>query len=152
VSLSVARLEVFFDRPASSVTTSITLTLLFRPLGAIIFGLLSDRYGRKWPLIANLLICAVLSLGTGFVQTFSQFLAVRSLFGIAMGGEPSLSYVFHRSIRRSDTLHSGIWGLAVSYGIWPLGTFETECCGCAGDNLFGNSSSWRSWSFQWYRE
>jgi MFS transporter, SHS family, lactate transporter len=65
---------------------SITLTLLFRPLGAIIFGLLSDRYGRKWPLIANLLACAVLSLGTGFANDYGAFLAVRSLFGIAMGG------------------------------------------------------------------
>jgi len=52
----------------------------------IIFGLLSDRFGRKWPLVANLLLISVLSLATGFVQTFQQFLAVRSLFGIGMGG------------------------------------------------------------------
>ena len=52
----------------------------------MIFGLLSDRYGRKWPLVANLLIICALSLGSGFVQTFHQFLAARSLFGIGMGG------------------------------------------------------------------
>ena len=52
----------------------------------VIFGLLSDRFGRKWPLVANLLVVSVLSLGSGFVQTFQQFLAVRSLFGIGMGG------------------------------------------------------------------
>ena len=52
----------------------------------IIFGLLSDRFGRKWPLVGNLLLVSVLSLGSGFVQTFRQFLAVRSLFGIGMGG------------------------------------------------------------------
>jgi len=52
----------------------------------ILFGILSDRFGRKWPLVANLLLCAVVQLGTSFVQTFHQFLAVRSLFGIAMGG------------------------------------------------------------------
>ena len=84
-------------------TTSITLTLLFRSVGAVsvnfpfhsrfthtfpqvIFGLLSDRFGRKWPLVGNLFLIAVLSLGTGYVQTFYQFLAVRSLFGIGMGG------------------------------------------------------------------
>ena len=67
-------------------TTSITLTLLFRAAGAAIFGIISDRYGRKWPLVANLLMCCALQLGSGFVQTFQQFLAVRSLFGIAMGG------------------------------------------------------------------
>ncbi|PWN35951.1 MFS general substrate transporter [Meira miltonrushii] len=87
VSLSVTSLVKQFDKPdPTSVTTAITLTLLFRPLGAIIFGLASDRYGRKWPLVINLIIIAVLSLGTGFVQTFAQFLAVRSLFGIGMGG------------------------------------------------------------------
>lgn len=67
-------------------TTAITLTLLFRCVGAAIFGIISDRYGRKWPLVVNLLICCALQLGSGFVQTFPQFLAVRSLFGIAMGG------------------------------------------------------------------
>jgi len=52
----------------------------------VIFGILSDRFGRKWPLIWNLIIVAILELGAGFVQTFQQFLALRSLFGIGMGG------------------------------------------------------------------
>lgn len=50
------------------------------------FGLLSDRFGRKWPLVGNLFLVSVLSLGTGFVKTFPQFLALRSLFGVGMGG------------------------------------------------------------------
>lgn len=86
VSLTVPHLEAQFDRPTHAITTSITLTLLFRSAGAVIFGLLSDRFGRKWPLVGNLYLVAVLSLGSGFVQTFEQFLAVRSLFGIGMGG------------------------------------------------------------------
>jgi SHS family lactate transporter-like MFS transporter len=86
VSLSVTSLQTQFGRPASSITTAITLTLLFRSLGAVIFGIVSDRFGRKWPLVINLVIIAVLELGAGFVQTFSQFLALRSLFGIGMGG------------------------------------------------------------------
>lgn len=52
----------------------------------VVFGILSDRFGRKWPLVANMILVAILEVGSGFVQTFSQFLAVRSLFGIAMGG------------------------------------------------------------------
>ena len=52
----------------------------------VVFGVISDRYGRKWPLVVNLILCAVLQLGAGFVQTFQQFLAVRALFGVAMGG------------------------------------------------------------------
>ncbi|EIN13033.1 carboxylic acid transporter [Punctularia strigosozonata HHB-11173 SS5] len=86
VSLSVTHLEDQFGKSAHSITTSITLTLLFRSAGAVIFGMLSDRYGRKYPLIFNLLLCAAFELGAGFVQTFPQFLALRSLFGVAMGG------------------------------------------------------------------
>lgn len=37
-------------------------------------------------MVANLVLIAVLELGSSFAQTFRQFLAVRSLFGIAMGG------------------------------------------------------------------
>ncbi len=68
------------------ITTSITLTLLFRSVGAVIFGVLADRFGRKWTLVVNLILIAVFELATGFVNTFSAFLAVRALFGIAMGG------------------------------------------------------------------
>ncbi|KAI0923153.1 hypothetical protein AcV7_005743 [Taiwanofungus camphoratus] len=91
VSLSVSNLQKQFNRSTHDITTSITLTLLFRSLGAVIFGILSDRFGRKWPLVVNLLIAAAFELGSGFVNTFSQFLAVRSFFGIAMGGIWGLS-------------------------------------------------------------
>jgi SHS family lactate transporter-like MFS transporter len=86
VALSVTALGAQFDKGPSSITTAITLTLLVRSIGAVFFGVLSDRFGRKWPLVANLLLCSSVQLGTSFVQTFPQFLAVRSLFGIAMGG------------------------------------------------------------------
>ncbi|KAG1732452.1 carboxylic acid transporter protein [Suillus paluster] len=91
VSLTVKLLSAQFGRSTSAITTAITLTLLFRSVGAILFGILSDRFGRKWPLIINLLLCCVLELGTAFVNTYTQFLAVRSLFGIAMGGIWGLS-------------------------------------------------------------
>ncbi|CDO76237.1 hypothetical protein BN946_scf184900.g1 [Trametes cinnabarina] len=86
VSLSVSRLQTQFGRSTHDITTAITLTLLFRSVGAILFGIISDRYGRKWPLVFNLLMIAVLELGSGFVETFHAFLGVRSLFGVAMGG------------------------------------------------------------------
>ena len=59
---------------------------MLRSVGAAIFGILGDRYGRKYPYIANLVLLIIFELSTGFVQTFQQFLAVRALFGIAMGG------------------------------------------------------------------
>ncbi|KAG1901380.1 carboxylic acid transporter protein [Suillus fuscotomentosus] len=91
VSLTVNLLAKQFNQSTTSITTAITLTLLFRPAGAIIFGILSDRFGRKWPLVFNLLLCCVFELATGFVNTFPQFLGVRAIFGIAMGGIWGLS-------------------------------------------------------------
>jgi MFS transporter, SHS family, lactate transporter len=49
--------------------------------------------------VANLLLVCVLELAAGFTQTFRQFLALRSLFGIGMGG---------------------IWGLAASTALENL--------------------------------
>lgn len=76
----------YFNKTNHDISTAITLTLLFRSLGAFLFGIASDRFGRKWTLFVNLLLIAALELGSGFVHTYPQFLAVRSLFGIVMGG------------------------------------------------------------------
>jgi SHS family lactate transporter-like MFS transporter len=60
-----------------------------RSVGAIIFGLAGDLYGRKWPMVINLIIIGVLQLATAFCETFEAFLGVRALFGIGMGGGES---------------------------------------------------------------
>lgn len=59
---------------------------MLRSVGAITFGIASDRWGRKWPFVVNNILFIILELGTGFCQTYRQFLACRALFGIAMGG------------------------------------------------------------------
>lgn len=86
VSLTAKLLAKQFDVDTKQITTAITLTLLFRSLGALVFGVLADRFGRKWTLVGNLILIAIFELGSGFCNTYAQFLAVRSLFGIAMGG------------------------------------------------------------------
>lgn len=52
----------------------------------MLFGVLADRFGRKWTLVCNLLLVAIFELGSSFCNNYSEFLAVRSLFGVAMGG------------------------------------------------------------------
>src|SRR5258707_4787443 len=64
-----------------------TATLLFRPVGAVIFGMLADRFGRRGPLMANVIYFSVIELLCGFSHTFTQFIILRALFGIGMGGE-----------------------------------------------------------------
>ena len=64
-----------------------TATLAMRPVGALLFGLLSDRYGRRVPLMANVIYFSVIELACGFAPNFTVFLILRALFGIGMGGE-----------------------------------------------------------------
>ena len=76
-----------FGRSDKEMALSITLTLAFRPLGAFIFGLVADRYGRRLPLMIDLLFFSVIEVATGFARDFTTFLILRALFGIGMGGE-----------------------------------------------------------------
>ncbi|CAI6334133.1 unnamed protein product [Periconia digitata] len=86
VSLTVGPLAKTFGKTNTDITWGITLVLMLRSVGSIIFGLAADKWGRKWPFIINNVLFIILELGTGFTQTYNQFLAVRALFGIAMGG------------------------------------------------------------------
>jgi MFS transporter, SHS family, lactate transporter len=76
-----------FHTTKTDVAFALTLTLAMRPVGALIFGLAGDRYGRRIPLIVNVIVYSALELITGFSPALSVFLVCRALFGIGMGGE-----------------------------------------------------------------
>src|SRR5206468_11504453 len=76
-----------FGKPDAAIALSLTLTLAFRPVGGFIFGLLADRYGRRLPLMIDLVFYSVVEVATGFAHSFTTFLVLRALFGIGMGGE-----------------------------------------------------------------
>lgn len=76
-----------FHTPIPSVALAITLTLAMRPLGALIFGRLADRFGRRPVMMINILCYSVLEMASGFAPNLATLIALRALFGIAMGGE-----------------------------------------------------------------
>lgn len=86
LSIQQVKLASYYHVSKTDVSTAITLTLLLRSVGAAVFGLLGDKYGRKWPMVANMIILGLLQIATIYSGTFQQFLAVRSLFGLFMGG------------------------------------------------------------------
>lgn len=86
LSIQTKKLGAYYGRSNTDITTAITLTLLLRSVGAAFFGLAGDRYGRKWPMVVNMIVLGVLQIATIYSSTFQQFLAVRSLFGLFMGG------------------------------------------------------------------
>ena len=76
-----------FGVAKKEIVLTTTATLAMRPLGALLFGLLSDRYGRRIPLMANVIYFSIIELLCGFAPNFRVFLVLRALFGIGMGGE-----------------------------------------------------------------
>src|ERR1700721_1955183 len=71
----------------ASIVLTLTATLAVRPIGALIFGLLADRYGRRIPLMINVIFFSVIELLCGFAPNYAVFLVLRILYGIGMGGE-----------------------------------------------------------------
>jgi MFS transporter, SHS family, lactate transporter len=87
VTLVVSRIASDFAMTIPGVLAAVTITLMCRPLGALIFGVLADRYGRRAPLMASILAYSLFELLTAFSPNFTIFIVLRALYGIAMGAE-----------------------------------------------------------------
>jgi MFS transporter, SHS family, lactate transporter len=83
----IGTLSSAFHVDKSAIVWAMTLTLATRPLGALLFGLLADRYGRRVPLMLNIVYFSTIEVLCGFSPNFTFFLVMRALFGIGMGGE-----------------------------------------------------------------
>ena len=87
VVIALPRIAAEFHVKPSAIAFSLTLTLMFRPVGAFLFGLMADRYGRRIPMMLDLLFYSAVEVATGFAPDLTTFLVLRALFGIGMGGE-----------------------------------------------------------------
>lgn len=76
-----------FQTDVKAVAFALTLTLAMRPLGALVFGTLADRFGRRPVLMADILLFSVLELASAFAPSLVALLVLRAAFGFAMGGE-----------------------------------------------------------------
>jgi len=83
----VNALATQFQTQVSAITEAIFLTLAMRPVGAFLFGLMADRFGRRPTLMVDIIAYSVFELGSAFAPSLKFFLTMRALFGIAMGGE-----------------------------------------------------------------
>ena len=76
-----------FHTKPSGVLGAVFLTQMFRPVGALLFGMLADRYGRRPVLMVNILSFSVIELACAFAPSLASLLVLRAIFGLAMGGE-----------------------------------------------------------------
>src|SRR5580704_2070893 len=99
-----------FHVSKASVVYTLTLTLAMRPLGALFFGALADRFGRRRPLIACVLYFSLLTVLTGLAPNYLIFVICRALYGIGMGGYWGIgaSYAMESSPRRFRGVLSGM--------------------------------------------
>jgi SHS family lactate transporter-like MFS transporter len=87
LTFCVSAIATEFHSKVSAVAEAIFLTLAFRPVGAFLFGLMADRYGRRVTLMVDIIAYSAFELASAFAPSLRSFLIMRALFGIAMGGE-----------------------------------------------------------------
>jgi SHS family lactate transporter-like MFS transporter len=83
----VSALATQFQTKVSTITEAIFLTLAMRPVGAVLFGLMAERFGRRPTLMVDIIAYSVFELASAFAPSLKVFLIMRVFFGIAMGGE-----------------------------------------------------------------
>jgi SHS family lactate transporter-like MFS transporter len=111
-------LALQFGVTKKEIVLTTTATLAMRPIGALLFGLLADRYGRRLPLMANVIYFSVIELLCGFAPNYTIFLILRALFGIGMGGEWGVgaSLAMEAAPKRLRGILSGILQSGYSIG------------------------------------
>jgi MFS transporter, SHS family, lactate transporter len=107
-----------FGRSVTDVGWAIALTLMMRPVGAFLFGLLGDRFGRRLPLMIDIIFYSVMELLTAFAPNFTVLLILRALYGIGMGGEWGLgaSLAMEALPAKARGLFSGILQQGYAFG------------------------------------
>ncbi|KAK3986735.1 major facilitator superfamily domain-containing protein [Cladorrhinum sp. PSN332] len=138
LSIQQVKLAHYYNTTKTNISTAITLTLLLRSLGAAMFGLAGDKWGRKWPMVFNMIILGVLQIATIYSATFHQFLAVRALFGLFMGGVygNAIAMALENSPVDARGLMSGILQQGYSFGY--------VCAACANLGVGGGDESWKT--------
>lgn len=87
LTFALATVAKDFNKTIPEIALTLTASLAMRPIGAIIFGLMADRFGRKGPLMINIIFYSVIEIFSGLAPNYTVFLILRLLYGIGMGGE-----------------------------------------------------------------
>lgn len=86
VTFLLNNLATHYGVSKTAIVATLMGTLALRPVGALLFGVLADKFGRKRPLIACVVYFSAITICSGLASTYAIFLLCRCLYGIGMGG------------------------------------------------------------------
>ncbi|KAG4081259.1 hypothetical protein H8356DRAFT_1352188 [Neocallimastix lanati (nom. inval.)] len=120
-TLSVTNIAADFNVEPSDLLSvllclgAITTTMMLRPVGALIFGVMGDKLGRRWPMVVDVILFSVVNLASGFAPDLQTFIALRALFGIIMVKKEK-----EKTNADSFDLQGAEWGLGTSMALETL--------------------------------
>lgn len=82
----VPKVALDFHRSVADITATLTASLIMRPVGAFVFGLIADRWGRRIPLMLDIVFYSLMEVLSGLAPTYRIFYILRLLYGVGMGG------------------------------------------------------------------
>jgi MFS transporter, SHS family, lactate transporter len=146
LTFCVSAIAKEFHTANSAVLGGVVWTQVFRPVGAVLFGMLADKYGRRPVLMVNILSFSVIELACAFAPSLNALLVLRALFGLAMGGEWGVgaALVFETLPKEGRGTFSGILQEGYAMGsILAAGAFALFFNGFALGSLHVPGIGWR---------
>lgn len=156
-TLAVLIGKLFF--PAESETAAFLLSLAtfgagfgVRPVGAILFGYLGDRLGRKYTFLVTITLMGVATAGVGLLPTYAQagivapilLVVLRLAQGLALGGEYGGAAIYvaeHAPVEKRGFYTSFIQASVI-------GGFLLSLAVVLVSGAFVDKGHWESWGWR----
>lgn len=117
---SLPSMQVFFNTSVSMVQMGLTFSMLGLAFGQLIFGPLSDKRGRREPLIISMFLFVISTLLCIFAPTIEVFVALRFLQGIAASGGIVISRSIATDKFKTKNLTKALAIIGAINGIAPI--------------------------------
>lgn len=113
-------LSTYFDTSASMVALTLTVSMVGLAIGQLFIGPLSDRYGRKLPLLASLILFILSTLACLVSTTIYEFLIFRFIQGVAGAGGVVISKSIATDLYEGKRLAHFFSMLSCVQGLAPI--------------------------------
>ena len=112
--------QVDFGITASLAQMTLTMTMIGMALGQIFAGPISDRYGRKWPLTAGMVVFTLSTVGCVWAQDIMVFLFFRFISGFAGASGIVIAKAIARDVCQGPELTKFFAMLMMVNGLAPI--------------------------------